>query len=100
MQAINNVAARGVKTVAAADTPEAIAVSVGPVSAVWVGAPVDPDTGLATNTKTVCVGPAGGELIPLLPDDHKGYIIPVERLDALFVKATVDGESVVFVAYN
>ena len=93
--------AEGIKTVAVATTPEKLVASSTPCRRVWVGAPVL-DDGTAMNTKVVRVSKNGtaGDGKPVLPDDHKGYYIPIDNAYDLTVRVGVNGERIAFIVYG
>ena len=84
--------AGGVKTVAAAATPEKLVAVATPCRAVWIGAPCDA-TGAATNTETALAGDSATQSMPIAPTDFHGQVFPIDDASKIYVKAGADGES-------
>ena len=84
----------GTKTVAAAATPEELGATAAPCRMVWVGAPIDPATGLGTNTKPAFIGDSDGQTMPLVPSNFEGYFLPIDDASKVYVKVGANGEKV------
>ena len=86
--------AGGNKVVALAATPESLVAASNPdVVLIWVGAPHN-DAGAAQNTTVARLGPAGQEIMQLMPADAGGFYIPHCDPVLLYVDVGVNGESV------
>jgi hypothetical protein len=88
--------AGGTKTVSAAATPEKLVADSTPCRGVWIGAPINADTGVGTNTKPVFIGDAAGQNVPLLSGDYRGVTIAIDDASKVFIKVGVNGEGVVY----
>ena len=89
----HRIIAGGNKVVALAATPEALVAVPTPCVDIWVGAPHN-DAGVAQNTTVARLGPAGQEIMQLMPADAGGFYIPHTDAHLLFVDVGVNGESV------
>jgi len=86
--------AGGALTVTHAATPQPLKAAATPCKYVWVGAPMDADSGDAVNTKVAFLGGAAAQVMPLLPSNFTGYTIPIGDASQLYVKVGADGEGV------
>lgn len=84
--------AGGNKVVALAITPEVLT-TPGSCNHVWIGAPVSA-TETPLNTEVVFIGDSSEQNIPILPDDYEGITIAIDNTDDIYVKVSVNGESV------
>ncbi len=91
--------AGGNKVVAAAATPEPLVAVSTPCVLIWVGAPHD-DAGVAQNTTVARLGPAGQEIMQLMPADAGGFYISHNDAFALYVNVGVNGESVDYALFD
>jgi len=85
----------GEKIVASAATPEPLVAASTPCRAVWLGARVS-TTGAAQNTKPVFIGGAGGQHIPVMPNNPEGLVIAIDDASKLQVKVGTGGEGVAY----
>lgn len=93
----DEIIAEGVKTIAAAATPEALVATSTPCALVWVAAPLT-DAGAASNTSVIRVSLAGTAAFgfQIAPTDGKGYYIRVTDANDLLVRAGTNGDKVVY----
>lgn len=85
----------GTKTVASANTPEAIVASPTPCRCVWIG-PLCNSDGVGTNTKPVFLGDSGNQNMPLLPSSVSGVVLSIDDASKVYVKVGADGEGVAY----
>ena len=93
--AIATALAGGIKTVAAAATPEALVATSTPCRCVWVGPLCNAD-GVGTNTKPVFLGDSGNQNMPLLPNSISGVVLSIDDAGKVYVKVGVNGEGVAY----
>ena len=86
--------AGGTKIVSVAATPEKLVAMATPCRMVWVGAPIDANTGLGTNTKPAFIGDVSGQTMPLTTSNFEGYFIPIDDASKVHVKVGANNEKV------
>ena len=70
-----------------------------PCNSVWIGAPTDKHA-RGVNQGPVLIGPRGGQVMTLMPDDHKGVRLLVSHANRLFLRAFHKGDSVAFIVFG
>lgn len=88
--------AEGTKTISAAATPETLVAATQPCARVWLGAPYNVATGVATNTLPVNAGitAASGGKRPVFPTNFEGVYIDIDDAFKLYVDVGVNGETI------
>jgi hypothetical protein len=84
----------GVKTTSNNNTEPLVDNSM-PCQFVWIGARVD-DLGVAQNSALCFVGNTSSPTIPILPNDFKGIMIPIDDASKISVRTVSMGEGVAF----
>lgn len=87
--------AGGTKTVASANTPEAIMATPTPCRCVWIGPLCNAD-GVGTNTKPVFMGDSTNQNMPMLPNSVSGVVLSIDDASKVYVKVGANGEGVAF----
>ena len=87
--------AGGTKTVASGGVPEPLVDSSTPCQFVWVGARVD-DYGVSQNAGACFVGDSSDQNIPVMMANYEGIVIYIDDAAKLYVRATNDGDGVVY----
>ena len=87
--------AGGTKTLATGGVPEPLVGSSTPCQFVWVGARVD-GYGVSQNVGPCFVGDAAVQNIPVMLANYEGIVIYIDDAVKLYVRATNDGDGVVY----
>ena len=82
------------KTVSPAAAAALVAAST-PCRAVWIAARMNND-GSATNTNAVFIGDATNQTMGLAKDDFKGFVIPIDDAQKVYIRPVTSGEGVAY----
>jgi hypothetical protein len=93
--------AGGIKTCAAAATPEQLVLVSTPCKRVWIGPRLDA-AGLPLNTKVVFVGETSAKTaydqgpVPITPSNYEGMWFSIDDASKLWIRVAVNGEGVAY----